>query len=115
MKYALFLYDREDFQEMGPDEQAAVMAEYAAYSETLEKAGAHVFGEPLDHSSAARTLKASGAVEDGPYSDTKEQLGGFYIIEADSLDAALEWARQCPSHRHGGLIEVRPVPTYMDG
>jgi len=115
MRYVLFLYDTEDFQEMDAEAQAAIVGEYAAYSALLEKAGAFVAGEPLDHSSAARTLRASGTVEDGPYSDTKEQLGGFYVIEAESLDAALDWARKCPSHAHGGHIEVRPVPDDMDG
>ncbi|MEL6662205.1 MAG: YciI family protein [Pseudomonadota bacterium] len=114
MKFALFLYDTEDFQSMSEAEQAEIVGQYGAYSELLEKAGAFVYGEPLDHSGASKTLRPSGTVEDGPYGDTKEQLGGFYIIEADSLDAAVAWARKCPSHAHGGHIEVRPVPNYMD-
>lgn len=115
MKYALFLYDNEDFQTLPEAEQMEIVSQYAAYSELLEKAGAFVFGEPLDHSTTGKTLKADGAVQDGPYADTKEQLGGFYIIEAETIDAAMDWARKCPSHQHGGQIEVRPVPDYMDG
>ena len=115
MKYALFLYDNEDFQTMTPEDQSAIVGEYAAYSEILEKAGAFVFGEPLDESARAKTLRTGGSVEDGPYADTKEQLGGFYVIEAASMDEAVEWARKCPSLRHGGQVEVRPVPDYMDG
>lgn len=115
MKYALFLYDPEEFQKMSEAEQAEIVGQYAAYGELLEKAGAFVFGEPLDHSTTSRTLRPSGDVQDGPYGDTHEQLGGFYIIEADSPEAAMEWARKCPSHAHGGHVEVRPVPDYMDG
>lgn len=115
MKYVLFLYDTEDFETLPEAEQMEIVGQYAAYSEMLQKAGAFVFGEPLEHSAAARTLKADGTIQDGPYADTHEQLGGFYVIEADSLEVALDWARKCPSHAHGGYIEVRPVPTYMDG
>lgn len=115
MKFALFLYDNEDFQDLPEAEQMEIVGQYGAYSELLEKAGAFVSGEPLDHSANSRTLKADGTVEDGPYADTREQLGGFYIIEAESLKAALDWARKCPSHSHGGQIEVRPIPDYMDG
>ncbi|MEO0467557.1 MAG: YciI family protein [Pseudomonadota bacterium] len=112
MKYALFLYDSEDFESLPETEQMEIVGQYQAYSLMLEKAGAFVSGEPLEHSSASRTLKASGAVEDGPYADTREQLGGLYIIEAASLDDAVEWARKCPTHLHGGQVEVRPIPNY---
>lgn len=115
MKYALFLYDTEDFQDLPEAEQMEIVGQYAAYSEMLEKAGAFVFGEPLDHSSTSRTLKSDGVVQDGPYADTKEQLGGFYIIEAANAEDAVEWARKCPSHRHGGQVEVRPIPDYING
>lgn len=115
MKYALFLYDKEDFEAMGEAEQAEIIGQYAVYSQLLEKAGAFVSGEPLEHSAASKTLRPSGDVQDGPYGDSHEQLGGFYIIEADTIEAALEWARKCPAHAHGGHVEVRPVPDYMDG
>ena len=114
MQFALFLYDKEDFQSLSEAEQADIMGQYMAYSEMLEKAGAYVAGEPLDHSSTSRTLRPAGGVEDGPYSETREQLGGYYVIEADSIDAAVEWARKCPSHAHGGHIEVRPIPNYAE-
>ncbi|MEM9739108.1 MAG: YciI family protein [Pseudomonadota bacterium] len=114
MKYALFLYDTEAFETMSEAEQAAIIRQYAAYSELLEKAGAFVFGEPLDHSGTSKTLRPSGDVQDGPYSDTHEQLGGLYIIETPSHAAAMEWARKCPSHTHGGHVEVRPIPNYVD-
>lgn len=114
MQFALFLYDTEDFQSLPESEQAAIIGQYMAYSQMLEKAGAYVSGEPLDHSGTARTLRPSGSVEDGPYSETREQLGGYYVIEAENLDAAMEWARKCPSHKHGGHIEVRPIPNYAE-
>lgn len=115
MKVALLLYGNEDFEAMSPDDQAAIVGAYAAYSERLVKAGAFVCGEPLDDSATGRTLAPDGTVQDGPYSDTREQLGGLYIIEVASLEAAIDWARQCPNHSHGGHIEVRPVPDYIDG
>ncbi|MEL6568534.1 MAG: YciI family protein [Pseudomonadota bacterium] len=114
MKFALFLYDKEDFQTMDEAAQAEIVGQYGAYSELLEKAGAFVFGEPLDHSGTSKTLRPSGGIEDGPYGDTHEQLGGFYIIEAPSHAEAMDWARKCPAHAHGGHVEVRPVPNYMD-
>lgn len=99
---------------MSEAQHAEIVGQYAAYSDMLEKAGAFVFGEPLDLSSAGQTLRPGGIVEDGPYSDTKEQLGGFYIITATSLESAMDWARKCPCHAHGGHVEVRPAPDYMD-
>lgn len=114
MQFALFLYDREDFQSLSEAEQAAIIDQYRAYGELLEKAGAFVSGEPLEHSSTGRTLRPAGGVEDGPYSETKEQLGGFYVIEAENLEAAVDWARKCPAHTHGGHVEVRPIPNYAD-
>ncbi|MCA8899989.1 MAG: YciI family protein [Hyphomonas sp.] len=114
MQFALFLYDIETFHDQTEAEQMAVVGEYMAYTAELEAAGAHVSGVPLDASTLARTLMPGGAIQDGPYADTKEQLGGLYIIHAGSMDEALAWARKCPSHRHGGRIEVRPIPDYGD-
>ena len=112
MQFSLLLYDDESFHAKPEAEQQQIVAEHMAFSEKLRESGAYVGGEPLDPSSAAKTLRAGGTVEDGPFADTKEQLGGFYIIEVENVDAAVEWARQCPVHTHSGTIEIRPVPNY---
>ena len=112
MKYLLALYSEEDTWENLTDaEKGEVFAAYGAYSAALEAAGAMLGGDPLDYSgNGARFRTSNGelAVEDGPFTDTKEQLGGYYLIEADNLDAALDWAARCPGAAHG-TIEVRPV------
>ncbi len=111
MKYALFLYDDEaDWTGLSDADREAVIGEHTAYVDALTAAGAMQGGEPLETSEQARTLRG-GEVQDGPYADTREQLGGFYVIEAPSMEAALDWARQCPTAKTG-VIEVRPVPDY---
>ena len=113
MKYALLIYGAESqWTALSETEQMAMFEKHGAYSEALDKAGVMVAGEPLDVAATARRITDDG-VQDGPYADTKEQLGGFYVIEADSLDAALDWAKQCP-RLPGDQIEVRPVPDYGD-
>jgi len=115
MQFSLFLYDNESFHDHPEAKQMEIVGEYMAYSEKLKAAGAFIGGEPLDPSSSAKTLRAGGRVEDGPYADTKEQLGGFYIIEVASEAEAISWARECPAFKHGGSIEVRPIPNYAGG
>ena len=113
MKFVLFLYDDEAaFHGLSEAEQGAIFGQHMAYSEALEKAGAMVGGEPLDAAASARIVRGD-AVQDGPYADTKEQLGGFYVIEAASIEEAVDWAKRCPLSP-GGSVEVRPVPDYGD-
>lgn len=113
MKFALLLHDDEQsWLGLSEAEQGAVITEHMAYVDALVKAGAMVSGEPLDPAGTAKIVRG-GAVQDGPYADTKEQLGGFYVIEADDMDAALGWAKRCPIGP-SGAVEVRPVPDYGD-
>lgn len=108
MKYLFLLYDNEDAFESMPDEQMKeVFGSYMAYTEALTNAGAMISGEPLVHSRAAKRVRQSG-VQDGPFADGKEQLGGYYMIEAKDLDEALDWAARCPA-ASTGHVEVRPV------
>ena len=89
-----------------------MMAAYGAYSEALVKAGAMVAGNRLHPSTASSTVRSVGGktqVLDGPYAETKEQLGGYYVIEAPDLDGALSWAERCPAATTGGAVEVRPI------
>jgi hypothetical protein len=86
-------------------------SEYAAYNAALMKAGAIRGGERLKPSSASTTVKVrngKAVVLAGPYADTQEQLGGFYTIEAETLDEAIDWAAKCPAAQFG-TIEVRPI------
>lgn len=112
MKYALLIYGDESIWEgLSEDEQAAVYAAHEAFSQRLIEAGAMAGGAELAPSTTATTVRfEAGAtrVVDGPFAELREQLGGFYLIDVDDLDAALDWARQLPGHA-GGSVEVRPV------
>lgn len=108
MKYLFLLYDNEDaWDAMEAAKKNEIYGAYMAYTEALRKAGAHIAGEPLSHSREGKRVR-SADVQDGPFVDGKEQLGGFYMIEADNLDDALDWAARCPCAAIGH-VEVRPV------
>lgn len=113
MKFTLLIYGAESqWNALSEAEKMAMFEQHGAYSEALVQAGHMVSGEPLDLAATAKRVTDDG-VQDGPYADTKEQLGGFYVIEADSMKTALDWAAKCP-RLPGDLIEVRPVPAYGD-
>jgi hypothetical protein len=112
MQYLLLIY-RDEQAMLSASKEAAnqMMAAYRAYTEAMQKAGAYIGGNRLQPTSTATTVRAPNGksnVLDGPYAETKEQLGGYYLIEAPDLDAALSWAARCPGAAHGA-IEVRPV------
>ena len=131
MRYMLMLYaDEKVGASIPPDQMAKAMEMMFAYQETLTRAGAFVMTAPLTLTTDARTLRMEGGevkqldsgafvneggelkVHDGPYADTREQFGGFYLIEAPDMDKALEWAAKCPAAQWGP-IEVRAlVPGY---
>ena len=112
MKYALLLYaDEASWDGLDAEGQAAVMGEYDAVTEAMKGAGAHLGGEGLQTTSTATTVRVRDGkpiVTDGPFVESKEALGGFYIVECASLDEALDWAARLPDARLGG-VEVRPV------
>ena len=109
MQYALLIYSAEDAGPQEPDEFAAAMQGCFAFN---EEAGDKILGgEPLEAVATASTVRVrdgEAVVTDGPFSETKEVLGGFYLLECDSLDEALGWAAKIPAAKHGS-IEVRPV------
>lgn len=95
----------------------AYMGEWFAYSEALTKAGVMRGGAALKEPETATVISVSNGkrrVEDGPYADTKEQLGGYFIIEVDGLDEAARWAAKCPAAKTG-RIDVRAIPDYGAG
>jgi hypothetical protein len=111
MQFMLLLHDDEAaWTGLSEDRQMAIVGEHMAYSDELQTAGAFVSGAALDPSATAKIVTGSG-IQDGPYADTKEQLGGFYLIEAASMAEAVEWAGKCPAAKTG-KVEVRPVPDY---
>ncbi|NNF63086.1 MAG: YciI family protein [Acidimicrobiia bacterium] len=112
MRYALLIYS-DDSQpiEPGSPEADQIMQDYFAFNTYLTEKGAHLGGEALHGVDTATTIRVRGSeamTTDGPFAETKEQLGGFYLIEATDLDEALEIAARCPGSHHGS-IEVRPV------
>lgn len=112
MKYLLLIYGQEAAM-MSADQKSVeqMMAAYGAYTEAMKKAGVYVGGERLRPTGDATTVRAGNGksqVLNGPYAETKEQLGGYYMVEAPDLDAALVWAKRCPGAQHGA-IEVRPI------
>lgn len=111
MKYTLFLYgDEAAFAAASPEQLKQVQAAYMAYTQALKDAGVFVATDWLKPSLTGTTITLKdGArrVQDGPYAATKEQIGGFYMINVPDLDAALQWAEKCPASRMG-IIEIRP-------
>ena len=114
MQYLLMIY-RDEAAMLSANKEAAdrTMAAYAAYTEAMKKAGVYIGGNRLKPTNSATTVRNSAGktnVSDGPFAETKEQLGGYYLIEAPDTDAALSWAARCPGASQGA-IEVRPVWT----
>jgi hypothetical protein len=117
MQYLLLLHaDENGWSKLTKAEQEQGYAAYMAYTEALKKAGAHVGSNRLQPVATATTVRVTNGkqqVLDGPYADSKEQLGGYYLIEAPDLDGAIAWAARCPGAGHG-TIEVRPVWAMSD-
>ena len=112
MKYLLMIYVNEAGMQSATKEQVdEQMRAYAAYTDALVTSGVMVGGERLRPSQTATTVRArNGKTEvlDGPYADTKEQLGGYYMIDVPDMDAALSWSARCPG-ASTGTMEIRPV------
>ena len=112
MKYMLMIFSSEaEENAMKPADIQGIMQAYGAYTEALAKAGALKEGERLRPIADATTVRVRGGkteVLNGPYAETREQLGGYYVIDVPDLDAALSWAARCPSSSYG-TIEVRPI------
>lgn len=108
MRYLFLLYDNEDsWDTMEDDKKNEIFGSYMAYTEALKNSDAYIAGAPLPHSRQGKRLRSAG-VQDGPFADGKEQLGGYYMVNADNLDEALDWAARCPCASLGH-VEVRPI------
>jgi hypothetical protein len=120
MRYTLLLHYAEESPEtIGDDVIAEGMHRMSSYAATLQAAGVLIGAEVLQPSDVTTTVRrVDGAlqVQDGPFADTKEQLGGTIVIDVPNLDAALEWASQAPVLEWGGTVEIRPGATHtVDG
>ncbi|MBN9154852.1 MAG: YciI family protein [Microbacterium sp.] len=116
MRYTLLLhYPEMSPDDIGPDAWAEGMRAFDEYAKALDAAGVLVSAEVLQPSSASTTVRHRDGqllVQDGPFADTKEQLGGTFVIEVPDLDAALDWAGRAPSVEWGA-VEVRPGATHF--
>lgn len=112
VEYMLLIYsDPTGFEALSESQAQEAIAAYGAYTEALQKAGVLRGANRLRPTSTATTVRLkSGKTEvlNGPYAETREQLGGYYLVDVPDLDAALSWAARCPGAAHG-VVEVRPV------
>jgi len=112
MQYMLLAYvDPNGFAAMKPEDAQKAMAAYTAYGEALRKEGVGVGSNrlrPASDATLVRVTNGKTSAFNGPYAETKEQLGGYFLIDVPDLDAALSWAARCPAASHGS-VEVRPV------
>lgn len=108
MKYAMLIYPKADSEELGEEEAKALSAEYLALRDDPGCiGGAHL--QPGEMATTVRQAGAEALIIDGPYADTKEVLGGYFVFETSDLDEALEFAQRIPAVRTGGAVEVRPL------
>jgi hypothetical protein len=118
MRYMLLIVgDESRYDGMSDEERAASLGAWADYTKELSDSGAFVSGDGLQSSTTATTLRVEGGerlLTDGPFVETKEQIGGFYVIECKNLDEAIDWAAKLPHVASGGITEIRPVMEYED-
>ncbi len=115
MKYMLALIgDETRWAEVTPEQRQESMKQWDAFTQAAVDAGVHVGGEGLQPSATATTVRIQESgepiVSDGPFAETKEQLGGYYLLDCEDLDDAIAWAKKIPMP--GGTVEVRPVMDY---
>jgi hypothetical protein len=115
MQYILLIYTDETAEaNMSEAQLAAVYQEYNAFTSDVRAKGAYVAGEALPPTTAATTVRVRDGKKvtaEGPFAATKEQLGGYYVVEAKDLDEAIAWAAKIPGAKHGS-IEVRPIVVF---
>lgn len=115
MKYLLMIFgDESKWASMSEAEQGEVFGEYMAFGQSIKASGNYIGGEALESTASATTVQVRDGktlTTDGPFAETREQLGGYYLIEAENLDQATDIAARIPTARYGS-VEVRPImPT----
>jgi hypothetical protein len=115
MQYLLLIYDNEkNMAEMSEANKGEVFQAYGTFTEELKASGAMLAGDALESVETATTVRVRNgetSTTDGPFAETKEQLGGYYLIEAANLDEAVKWAAKIPTAKIGS-IEVRPIMVW---
>ena len=118
MKYLLLIYENEgNFATVSEEDGNRIFAEYMDYTRGIKKAGNYIGGEALQPVATATTVRQRNGktlTTDGPFAETKEQLGGYYLIDVPDLTTALKYAALCPGARYGGCCEVRPLGIITD-
>jgi hypothetical protein len=116
MQYLLLIYaDEQSYWSLGDEERDALHTEYGAFTQSIQASGAMVGGGQLQPTSTATSVRIRNGetlVTDGPFAETKEQLGGYYVVEARDVDEAIALAERIPAAR-SGTIEVRPLVPHM--
>ena len=117
MRYLLLIYGNENLEaQMSEAEQNELFGAYYAYTNEIKASGKHLGGDALQPTTTATTVRVregKTVTTDGPFAETKEQLGGFYMVEAENLDEAVAWAAKIPSATYGS-IEVRPIMEFPE-
>ena len=117
MRYLLMIYGEElDPATVDPAAQAAEFQAYDAFTREIRESGAYLGGEALEPTTTATTVRVvDGQIQttDGPFAETKEAIGGYYLVEAKDLDEAIGWAAKIPTAKHGS-IEIRPIWELPD-
>jgi hypothetical protein len=109
VKYALLIYSNDtEWDDLSDDQRKAIYGEYFAVSETPGVVGGQEL-QGADTATTVRVQNGSTLTTDGPFAETKEALGGFFLFDADDIDAAIDLASRIPAARRGGAVEVRPV------
>src|SRR5215471_8986638 len=118
MRYMLLIYSPESFwQSISEQERGKIYQEYLDFTDSIRKSGHYVAGDPLERTATATTVRVRDGkpmATDGPFAETREQLGGYYIVKAKNLDEATAIAARIPSSRIGS-IEVRPIVDMPEG
>ncbi len=114
-QYLLAVHSVEGEAEPAPEQMEQAFRQVDEFNKELQSSGAWVFGgglHPPDSATVVRSESGEVVTTDGPFAETKEQLGGFYVIKADDIDEAIEWAAKMPHMAHGGSVEVRPIMEF---
>jgi hypothetical protein len=116
VKYMLLIYGVPMPAAPSPEQGRQMLDEYANYGKEIAEAGVYLSGDALQSVETATTVQVTSSgerlVTDGPFAETREVLGGFYILDVPDLDAAIDWAARCPGSQHGSRIEVRPIQEF---
>ena len=122
MRYLLLIYGdetaRPDRSTMTPDEVEVTLKPWWEYADWLKEKGWYIGADALQPTTTATTVRereGKALTTDGPFAETKEQLGGFYMVDCENLDQAIEAASRIPAVANGGSIEVRPIQEFPEG